>query len=155
MAKDGTRPGRDGTILRLQNQPHQSRSQMNESRMPHRMQDHLQHTMVISQRRSQKTHTEQAASWAKGNATRAREWPEEAKRLFKHKCQGAEEAETVNNDAIKGTLEKTEALEKLVRTVTMTAVSSATAEADFFQTLLERQKDTQRNLIPTSASGRQ
>ena len=32
--KDGKRLGRDGTILRLQNQPHQSRSQMSESRMP-------------------------------------------------------------------------------------------------------------------------
>ena len=34
----------------------------------HRMQDHLEQTMVISQKRSQKTHTEQAASRTNGNA---------------------------------------------------------------------------------------
>ena len=34
----------------------------------HMMQDHLQQTMFISQRRSQKTFTDQAASKTKGNA---------------------------------------------------------------------------------------
>ena len=102
--------------------------------------------MVISQKRSQKTHTEQAAPRTKGHAaqeatdaaTQAREWQEEAKRLYGQKCQKATEAEAENNEAIKGTLEKTEALEKRVKTVTMGAESLATTEADFFQTLLER-----------------
>ena len=35
---------------------------------PHKMQDHMQQTTVVSQRRAQKTYTEQAASRAKGNA---------------------------------------------------------------------------------------
>ena len=37
----------------------------------HKMQDHMQQTMVVSQRRAQKTHTEQAAPRAKGNAAYA------------------------------------------------------------------------------------
>ena len=79
--------------------------------------------MVISQRRSQKTHTEQAVSTTECNAaydheamepaTQAREWQEELK------SEEAAEAETVHNEAIKGTLEKTEAFEKHVKTVTM------------------------------------
>ena len=67
-SKDGTRPERDGTIPRLQNQPHQCRSQMRVTSALHRMQDHLQQTMVISHRQSQKTHAEQAASRTNGNA---------------------------------------------------------------------------------------
>ena len=99
-----------------------------------RMQGHLQRTKVISQRRSQKTHTEQAVSTTRGNAaydheamdpaTQAREWQEE------QKSEEAAEAETVFNDVIKGTLEKTEALEKHVKTVTMRTESLA--EALFF-----------------------
>ena len=58
----------------------------------------------------------------------------------------AAEAETIFNDATKNTLEKTEALEKHVKTVTMRAEFLATTEADFFQTLLDRQEETQQNL---------
>ena len=57
-------------------------------------------------------------------ATQAREWQEE------QKSEEAAEAETVFNEAIKGTLEKTEALEKHVKTVTMRTESLA--EALFF-----------------------
>ena len=44
--------------------------------------------------------------------------------------------------AIKDTLEKTEALEEHVKTVTMRAESLATTEADFGKTLLDRQEET-------------
>ena len=71
---------------------------------------------------------------------------EDAKRLFEQICQEVADAETVYHEATKSTLEKTEALEKRVKTVTMRAESLATAEADFFQTHLERQEETQRNL---------
>ena len=99
------------------------------------------------------THTERAVTTSKDNAacatvevaTRAREWQEEAKRLCDQKFQEAGEAEAVHNDAIKCTVEKTEALEKLVKTVTMRADSLGTTEADFLQMLLERQEETQRD----------
>ena len=110
----------------------------------HRVQDLLQQTTVLSQRRSTKTHTERAVTISRGSAayaameaaTRARERQEEAKRL---------DAEAAYNEAIQCTLEKTEALEKLVKTVTMRAHSLAITEADFLQTLFERQEDTLRN----------
>ena len=47
-------------------------------------------------------------------------------------------AEAAHNEAIKRTLEMTEALEKRVKTVTMTAESLATTEGDSFKTFLER-----------------
>ena len=56
------------------------------------------------------------------------------------------EAEAVYNEAIQRTLEKTEVLEKLKKTVTMRSDSLAITEADFFQTLLESQEEAQRNL---------
>ena len=115
------------------------------------MQDHLQQTMVISRRSSQETHIEKAASKTKGNAayeaieaaTHTRLWQAKASRRYKQKCP---EAETAYSGAIKDTLEKTEALEKHVQTVTMRAESLATTEADFSKTLLDRQEETQRNL---------
>ena len=113
----------------------------------HRVQDHLQQTMDLSQNQSQKTHTERTVLRTKGNAahsameaaTKARERQEEAKRLFEQRCKGAAEAEMAHNEAIKRTLEETEALERHVKSVTMRAESLATTEADFFQTLFERQ----------------
>ena len=68
------------------------------------------------------------------------------KATCEQKCQEVAEAETVHNEAIKATLEKTEALETHVKAVTMRAESSATTDADFFQTLPKRQEETQRNL---------
>ena len=79
-------------------------------------------------------------------ATRAREWSVEAKRLYVQKIQEAAGAEAVYNEAIQCTLEKTEALEKLLKTATQRADSPAITEADFFQTLLEREEETQRDL---------
>ena len=79
-------------------------------------------------------------------ATRAREWQEEAKLLYVQKFQDAAEAEAVYNEAIQCTLEKTEALEKLLKTVTKRTDSPAIKEADFFQTLHEREEETQRDL---------
>ena len=112
------------------------------------MQDQIQQTIVISQRRSQKTLTEQAASKTKGNAakeameaTQALERQEEAKRL----------RETVYNEAIKGTLEKTEVHEKRMKTVTLIAEPLATTEADFFKTRPDRQQETQKHLHDTSS----
>ena len=55
-------------------------------------------------------------------------------------------AEETYHEAIKRTLEKTEALEKHVKTVTMRADSLMTTEADFFQKLIERQEETIREL---------
>ena len=122
------------------------------------MQDHLQQTRVICQRRSQKALTEQATSKTKGNAaheameaaTQARERQEEARRLHEEKCQEATEAKTIYSEAIKDTLEKNEALEKRV-TVTMRAESVASTKADFFKTLLDRQEETRRHLDELSA----
>ena len=48
--------------------------------------------------------------------------------------------------SIKRTLEKTEALERHVKTVTMRADSLVTTEAHFFQTLIERQEEIIREL---------
>ena len=77
-------------------------------------------------------------------ATQAREWQTVTKRLNEQKMPEATEAKTIYSEAIKHTLEKNEALEKHVMTVTMRATSLATTEADFFKTLLGRQEETQR-----------
>ena len=90
----------------------------------------------------------------KGNAayaameaiTQARDWQEEAKRLYDQQIAEAVEAEEVHNDAIKRTLEKTDALEKHVKTVTLRTDSLAATEADFFQALPERQEEAMRDI---------
>ena len=118
------------------------------------MQDHLQQITVMSQRRSQKTLSEQSTSRTKGDAafeameafTAARERQDEARRLYEQKCDEAAEAETKFNGTIMDTLEKAEAPEKHVKTVTMRAT-----EADFFKTLLDRQEEAQRHLNELSA----
>ena len=120
----------------------------------HRLQDRLQQMLAMTQRRSHKTGTERAASTAKGNAAyaameaviMAREWQAEAKRAYDQKFVKATEVEETYHDAIRRTLEKTEALEKHVKTVTMRADSLAINEADFFQTLIEHQEETIREL---------
>ena len=76
----------------------------------------------------------------------AREWQAEAERAYDQKFVEAAEAEVTYHDAIRSTLERTEALEKHVKTVTMSADSFAFNEADFFQTLIERQEETIREL---------
>ena len=58
----------------------------------------------------------------------------------------AAEVEETYHDAIRRTLEKTEALERHVKTVTMRADSLVTTEADFFQTLIASQEETIREL---------
>ena len=63
----------------------------------------------------------------------------------------AAEAKTIFNGAIKDTLEKAEALEKHVKTVTMRAEPLATTEAEFFKTLLDRQGEAQKHLNELSA----
>ena len=60
----------------------------------------------------------------------AREWQEEAKRAYDLKFAEAAEAEETYHNAIKPTLEKTEALEKQVKTVTMRADSLVFNEAE-------------------------
>ena len=75
-------------------------------------------------------------------STQARERQEEATRLYEQKCQDAAEAETIYNEAIKDTLEKTEALEKHFKTVTVRAESLATTEAEFFKTLARKKTST-------------
>ena len=120
----------------------------------------MQQTMVISQRRSQKTYTEQATSRTKGNAadeakeaaTQARERQEEAMLFHEEKCQETAEAEMIFNGTIKkALLQKTEALEKYVKTVTMRAETLATTEADFFKALIERHEEAQKHLNELAA----
>ena len=69
-----------------------------------------------------------------------------AKRVYDQKFVEATEAEETYHDAIRRTLEKTEALRRHVKTVTMRADSLVTTEADFFQTLIERQEEPIREL---------
>ena len=108
----------------------------------------------MTKRRSHKTETERATSNSKGNdayaameaVIKARLRQEEAKRAYDQKIADAAIAEEAYHDAIQRTLEKTEALERHVMTVTMRADSLAFVEADFFQTLIERQEETIREL---------
>ena len=108
----------------------------------------------MTQRRSHKTVTERATSCSKGNAAyaameaviMAREWQAEAKRAYDQKFAEAAVAEETYHDASRRTLEKTEAHQKHVQTVTMRSDSLAFNETDFFQTLIERQEETIRNL---------
>ena len=58
--------------------------------------------------------------------TQVREREEEARRLHEQKCEKAAEAETMFNGPIMDTLEKAEALEKHVKTATMTTESLPT-----------------------------
>ena len=114
----------------------------------HKLQDRLQQMPAMTKKRSHKTGTERATSVSKGNdayaameaVITAREWQEEAKRAYDMKFAEAAEAEETYHVANRRTLEKTEALEKHVKTVTMRADSLAFNEADFFQTLIKRQK---------------
>ena len=116
------------------------------------VEDHLQQTTLIAQRRSQKMPSDKSNSPTKGNAayeamdalTHARERQQVARRLHEHMCQEAAEAETMFS-TIKDTLKKAEALEKHVKTVTMRAESWATTEAHFFKTLLDRQEEAQNS----------
>ena len=93
----------------------------------HTMQDHLQQTTVIAQRRSQRMLSEQSTSKAKDDAvyeamkafTEALERQEEVRRIFEQKCDEASVAETLFTGTRKDTLQKAEALERLVKTVTM------------------------------------
>ena len=120
----------------------------------HRLQDQLQQTLAITQRRSHKTESERVTSCSKGNAAftameeviEAREWQIEAKRAYDQKFAEAELAEEVYHNAIRRTLEKTEALERHVKTVTMRTDSLAYNESSFFQTLIERQEESIRGL---------
>ena len=120
----------------------------------HRLQDRLQQMLALTLRRSHKTVTERATLVSKGNdayaameaVIMAREWQAEAKRVYDQKFVEATEAEETYHNAIKRTLEKTVALERHVKTVTMRADSLAFNEADFFQTLIERQEETIREL---------
>ena len=70
----------------------------------------------------------------------ARELQDEAKSAHDQKFLQAAEAEETYHDAIRRTLEKTGALEKHVKTVTRRTDSLVTTDADFSQTLIERQE---------------
>ena len=120
----------------------------------HKLQNRLQKMLAATQRRSHKTGTERATSTTKGNAAyaaieaviEARGWQVEAKRVYDHKFAGAAEAEDTYHASIRRTLERTEALEKHVKTVTMRADTLVTTEADFFQTLIDSQEESIREL---------
>ena len=108
----------------------------------------------MTKRRSHKTGKERATSVSKGNdayaameaVISAHEWQAEAKRAYDQKYAKAAEAEETCHDAIRRTLEKTEALEKHVKKVTMRSDSLAFNEMDFFQILIERQEEIIRDL---------
>ena len=110
--------------------------------------------LAMTQRRSHKTGTERTTSVSKSNdayaameaVIMAREWQAEAKRVYDQKFVEATEAEETYHGAIRRTLEKNEPLEKHVKTVTTRADSLAFNEADFFQTLIERQEETIREI---------
>ena len=55
-------------------------------------------------------------------------------------------AETIFNNTVKDTLEKAEAVQVLVKTVTMRAESLATSEPDFSKRLLDRREEAQKHL---------
>ena len=120
----------------------------------HNVQDRLKQMLALTKRRSHKTGTERATSISKGNAAyaameaviTAREWQAEARRVYDQKSVEAAEAEETYREAIRRTLEKTEALEKNVKTVTMRADSLVFNEADFFQTLIVSQEENIREL---------
>ena len=108
----------------------------------------------LTKKRSHRTESERATSTTKGNdayaameaVIKARAQQEEAKRVYDAKFAVAVIAEEAYHDAISRTLEKTEILERHVKTVTMRADSLTTVEADSFQTLIERQEETVREL---------
>ena len=93
----------------------------------HTMQDHLQQTIVISQRLAQKMLSDlHQRQWA---MLPARTWsPPRTHALCKQrqneqKCQEPVEAETIVIDTTRNTVEKTDALKKHRKTVTMRAES--------------------------------
>ena len=126
----------------------------------HKMQDYLQQTIVISQRRSQKTYNEQATSRTNGNAadeakeataTEARERQEEARHFYQQKMSRDRRSRDDLQRHHQRHSCKNEALEKYVKTVTMRADAFATTEADFFKALLDRQEEAQKHLNELSA----
>ena len=60
--------------------------------------------------------------------------------------RGRRGRDELENDATKQVLEKGEAFERHVKTVTTQAESLATTEVDFFQTLLKRHEESQDHL---------
>ena len=96
-SKAGVVPGRRTTPQRPFH-PCRIPKQISDERVTttlHTMQDYLQQTTVISQRRSQKMLSDQSSPQTRGNAayevmealTQARDRQEEARRFFEQKCQ--------------------------------------------------------------------
>ena len=115
----------------------------------HVVQANLQPTTVIAQRLLHRMLREQSASQTNGDAacvsvvavTEARERQEGARRICDQKCGEAAEAETNFHDATLDVFVKAEALERHVKTVTVRVELLATAEVDFFKTLLKRHEE--------------
>ena len=91
----------------------------------HRLQDRLQQTLYLTQRRSQKQSLNVRRRFPKATLhmqpwrpSSWNAWQDEAKRVHDQKIVEAAEAEETYYDAIRRTLEKNEALEKQVKTVT-------------------------------------
>ena len=109
------------------------------------MQDYPQQTMVISQRRSQTTYTEQATSRTKGNAAdeakgatiQARDRQEEARHFYQQKKSRDRRS---RDDLQRHDQRHSCKIEALEKHVNMRTESLATTEADFFKTLLDRQE---------------
>ena len=120
----------------------------------HRLRVQLKQMTDLTKKRSHRTELERATSTSKGNDSyaameaviKARAQQEEAKWVYDAKFAEAVIAEEAHHDAISRTLEKTEILERHVKTVTMRADSLTFVEADFFQTLIEREEETIREL---------
>ena len=105
---------------------------------------------MLSKQSTSKT-KDDAASEAMEALTQERERQEEARCVCEQKCDEASVAQTMFNDTFKVTLEKAEALERHVKTVTMRAESLATTDGDFFYTLVNRQEEGQKYLNSLSA----
>ena len=97
----------------------------------HRLRDRLKQMTDMTKRRSHRTELERATSTSKGNEAyaameaviKARAQQDESKRIYDEKFAEAVVAEEAYHDAISRTLEKTEVLERHVKTVAKRADS--------------------------------
>ena len=100
----------------------------------------------LGQNRKKRNVKGNAAYAAMEAVTAARGWQDDAKRACDMKYAETAEAEVTYHATIRLTLERTEVLEKHVKTVTMRADTLVTTETDFSQTLIKRQEETIQEL---------
>ena len=113
----------------------------------HKMPDHMQQTMVVTQRRAQKTYTEQAHQGQNGMLPAQ----VEARVAYEKMPRSRRSRDNLHRHHKKTLLQKTEALGKYVETVTMRAEALATTQVDFFKALIERHEEAQKHLNELAA----